>query len=93
MKFRVAYHLQPLSRLIRNGFVADGRTDFRSFGIHQYGDAVGHCTHIINQLLKSLIVGVCRVHTHHVHAGFIQAFYKINFTTLVRDGCNNLRLL
>ena len=90
---RVAYHLHAVARLERNGLSQNRRADLRSFRIHQDSDAVGNRTHIVNQLLGTFTAKMCSIHTYNIHTCIEQLLYKINITALVRNRCDNLRLL
>ena len=92
LQIRVAYHFYLIPYFIRNGFSTDGSAHLRSLSIHQDSYAIRYRTHIIYQHLRTFAPKMCRVHTHHIHTGFKQAFYKINVAAFIRNGCNDLSL-
>ena len=90
---RLAYHLHPLTNLIRDSIPLQGSgSHLRPFGIHQDGDAVRDLAYIGDELVEPLAREVSRVHTHYVHARIEQAADKLHITALVRNRSDNFRL-
>ena len=88
----ITYYFYLIPYFIRNRFSTDGSAHLRSLSIHQDSYAIRYRTHIIYQHLRAFAAEMCRVHTHHIHTGFKQAFYKINVAAFIRNGCNDLSL-
>ena len=88
----ITYDFHSVTDFVSDRIGTDGSTHLRAFSIHQDSYTVGHRTHIIYQHLRTFAAEMCRVHTHHIHTGFKQAFYKINIATLIRNGCNDFCL-
>ena len=83
-------HIVALAQFDRR-FAARG-PHFRSLGVHQNGNMTGNSPHIVNDPLHPDGILMCRIETHHIHAGFKKAANQVNVAAVVGNRCYNFRL-
>ena len=68
-------------------------SDFGTFGVYEYGDAVRYFPNVVDNHLRPFDGCVSRIYAHYVHSVFIQPANEIDVATIVGDGAYYLGFL
>ena len=81
-----------VARAERDGAFGHGGADLGAFRVDQDADAVRDGPYVVDNLRQALLGEMGRVQADDVHPRLIERFNKLHFTSLIRNGRDNLRM-